>query len=100
MRPTVPMPPSLSARVLEGDRAALARLLTRVENDDEIGQQALDALYPHTGHAHLLGITGPPGGGKSTLVNEMIRAYRARRSEGCRHRRRPQQPANGRRDAR
>ncbi len=78
MRPTVPMPPSLSARVLDGDRAALARLLTRIENDDEIGQQALDALYPHTGHAHLLGITGPPGGGKSTLVNEMIRAYRAR----------------------
>lgn len=72
------MPPSLSARVLEGDRAALARLLTRIENDDEIGLQALDALYPRTGHAHLLGITGPPGGGKSTLVNEMIRAYRKR----------------------
>jgi LAO/AO transport system kinase len=69
---------SLSARSLAGDRAALARLLTRIENDDEIGQQALDALFPHTGSAHLIGITGPPGGGKSTLVNEMIRACRQR----------------------
>lgn len=69
---------SLSARVLAGDLAALARLLTRIENDDEVGQQALDALFPHTGAAHLIGITGPPGGGKSTLVNEMIRAYRQR----------------------
>jgi LAO/AO transport system kinase len=67
---------SLSARVLAGDRHALARLLTRLENDDAVGQQALDALFPHTGNAHLIGITGPPGGGKSTLVNELIRAYR------------------------
>lgn len=67
---------SLSARVLEGDRGALARLLTRLENDDPIGQQSLEALFPYTGRAHLIGITGPPGGGKSTLVNEMIRVYR------------------------
>jgi LAO/AO transport system kinase len=72
--------PSLSASVLAGDRHALARLLTRLENNDDIGQQALDRLFPHTGKAHLIGITGPPGGGKSTLVNEMIRAYRARGS--------------------
>lgn len=81
MRPTASMRPdaptgSLSARVLAGDRGALARLLTRLENDDHIGQQALEALFPHTGKAHLIGITGPPGGGKSTLVNEMIRAWR------------------------
>lgn len=68
----------LSERVLSSDTGALARLLTRIENDDAIGQQALDRLYPHTGKAHLLGITGPPGGGKSTLVNEMIRVYRQR----------------------
>lgn len=80
MPPTVSMHPdrtaSLSARVLAGDRAALARLLTRLENDDPIGQQALDVLFPHTGRAHLIGITGPPGGGKSSLVNEMIRVWR------------------------
>ncbi|HLU37606.1 MAG TPA: methylmalonyl Co-A mutase-associated GTPase MeaB [Thermomicrobiales bacterium] len=72
--------PSLSASVLDGDRHALARLLTRLENNDDIGQQALERLFPHTGKAHLIGITGPPGGGKSTLVNELIRTYRQRGS--------------------
>jgi len=66
----------LSARVLKGDANALARLLTRVENDDEVGRAALELLLPHSGSAHLVGVTGPPGGGKSTLVNELIRAYR------------------------
>jgi len=73
-----PARPGLATRVLEGDRRALARLLTYIENDDEVGLASLDKLYSHTGNAHLIGITGPPGGGKSTLVNEMIRAYRAR----------------------
>lgn len=76
---TPPSPkPGLAARVLEGDRRALARLLTYIENDEEIGELALEKLFPHTGKAHLLGITGPPGGGKSTLVNELIREYRGR----------------------
>lgn len=74
---TAPPNRSLSARVLEGDVQALARLLTRVENDDEVGRAALELLLPHTGNAHVVGITGPPGGGKSTLVNELIRAWRA-----------------------
>ena len=69
--------PGLAERVLHGDRRALARLLTYIENDDEVGLASLDKLYAHTGLAHLIGITGPPGGGKSTLVNEMIREYRA-----------------------
>jgi LAO/AO transport system kinase len=69
--------PGLAERVLQGDRRALARLLTYIENDDAVGLASLDMLYPHTGDAHLIGITGPPGGGKSTLVNEMIREYRA-----------------------
>jgi LAO/AO transport system kinase len=68
----------LSARVLEGDIGALARLLTRVENDDEVGRAALELLLPHARGGHLIGVTGPPGGGKSTLVNEMIRVYRDR----------------------
>lgn len=67
---------SLSAATLAGDRGALARLLTHIENDTDVGQQALDKLFPHTGGAHIIGITGPPGGGKSTLVNEMIRVWR------------------------
>ncbi len=54
--------------ILAGDRLALARLLTQVENDDPAGRAALDELYPHTGQAHLVGITGAPGTGKSSLV--------------------------------
>jgi len=76
-------PPSssgLSRRVLEGDRAALARVLTRVESDDEVGRAALEMLYPHSGSAHVIGLTGPPGAGKSSLANELIRKYR---SAGC-----------------
>ena len=67
---------SLSARVLDGDLQALARVLTRVENDDAVGRAALELVYRRGGNAHLIGITGPPGAGKSTLVNEMIRSYR------------------------
>lgn len=67
---------SLSKSTLAGDTRALARLLTHIENDTDIGQQALDTVFPHTGKAHIIGITGPPGGGKSTLVNELIREWR------------------------
>jgi LAO/AO transport system kinase len=53
---------------LAGDRLALARLLTAVETRDAVGEAALRRLYPMAGRAHLVGITGPPGSGKSTLV--------------------------------
>ena len=66
----------LSERILAGDVRALARLLTFLENGDDVGLQALDLLFVHTGRAWITGITGPPGGGKSTLVNELIRHYR------------------------
>jgi LAO/AO transport system kinase len=58
-------------RILKGDRLALARLLTMVENEDPSGFEALSALYPHTGRAHRIGITGAPGTGKSSLVNRL-----------------------------
>ncbi len=67
---------SLAETVLRGDRLALARLLTQVENDTADGQAALDALFPHTGKAHLIGVTGAPGTGKSSLVNQLALHFR------------------------
>jgi len=61
-----------------GDKRSTARLLTIVENDEPGAAAVLRALYPATGHAEIVGITGPPGGGKSTLVNRLAGAYRER----------------------
>jgi LAO/AO transport system kinase len=68
----------LVRRLLAGDRRALARTLSEVENQSEVGQEAFRLLYPHTGRARSIGITGPPGAGKSTLTGALARAYRAR----------------------
>lgn len=67
----------LAARLLAGDKRALSRLITLVENREPGVEKALAHIYPHTGHAHLLGITGPPGAGKSTLTDKLIAEARA-----------------------
>ncbi len=59
-----------------GDRRALARLLTAVENRTPVAEAALRRLYPQAGRAHLVGVTGPPGSGKSTLVAALIAEVR------------------------
>lgn len=67
---------NLAESVLKGDRLALARLLTQVENDTIDGRAALANLFPHTGKAHLIGVTGAPGTGKSSLVNQLALHFR------------------------
>jgi LAO/AO transport system kinase len=67
----------LADAAASGDRRALARLLTAVENRTPLAESALRQLYPQAGRAHLVGITGPPGSGKSTLVAALIAAARA-----------------------
>lgn len=62
--------------VLNRNRLALARLLTQVENDTVEGRKALNALFPYTGRAHLVGVTGSPGTGKSSLVGRIANALR------------------------
>ena len=70
----------LTQRLLAGDRRALARLISLVENDGVAARAALAEVYPHTGCAHIIGVTGAPGVGKSSLVNELAKAYRRRRA--------------------
>jgi LAO/AO transport system kinase len=67
----------LAGRARAGDRRALARLLTEIENRTATAEAALRILYPLAGRAHLVGITGPPGAGKSTLISALIGAVRA-----------------------
>jgi LAO/AO transport system kinase len=67
----------LAEAAIAGDRRALARLLTAVENRSPVAEAALRRLYPVAGKAHLVGITGPPGSGKSTLVAALIGVVRA-----------------------
>ncbi len=68
---------SLSRQLRQGDVRALSRLITQVENRAPGYERLLDGLHPHTGDALRLGVTGPPGAGKSTLVERLTRAHRA-----------------------
>jgi LAO/AO transport system kinase len=63
--------------MLAGNRLALARLISKVENRDSQLSQLIEQLYPHTGKAQVWGVTGPPGAGKSTLVDRMTAHLRA-----------------------
>jgi GTPase len=68
----------LAERALQGERRALARLLTEIEDRSTAGEAGLRYLYPRAGEAHLVGITGAPGSGKSTLVAALVGEARAR----------------------
>lgn len=63
--------------LIAGDRRVLGRAITEVENDSSAGRQALDDLFIYSGRAHLVGITGSPGAGKSSLVNQLVLRFRS-----------------------
>ncbi len=64
--------------VLSGNRRDLARLISLIEDEDADATKALSQLYKHTGKAHIIGVTGPPGSGKSSLVTKLTTEFRSR----------------------
>ena len=68
---------NLAQRLLDGDRRALARAISLVENDDPAGWALVRDVYPHTGRAAVVGVTGAPGAGKSTLIGALVANRRA-----------------------
>ncbi|EMR73574.1 LAO/AO transport system ATPase [Thermoplasmatales archaeon SCGC AB-539-N05] len=66
----------LASKVLEGDQRSIARLITLAENNAPSAVDAMKKIHPHTGTAHVIGITGVMGSGKSTLISELTRLYR------------------------
>ena len=69
--------PELVAGLLAGEQLSLARLITLVEGATDEVPEIMRGIYPHTGRAHCIGVTGPPGAGKSTLVDQLISLIRA-----------------------
>ncbi len=68
----------LVQRLLRGEKRAAARLVTLVDDQDPAAAGLMAEIHPHTGKAHIVGITGPPGSGKSTLVSKLALEYRKR----------------------
>jgi LAO/AO transport system kinase len=68
---------TLAAGIRDGDRRALARAITLVENGDPLAYAVVADVYPETGHAHAVGVTGPPGVGKSSLISALVALGRA-----------------------
>jgi LAO/AO transport system kinase len=73
----VAVDPNLAQRLLDGDRRALARAISLVENDDPAGWALVREVYPQTGKATVVGVTGAPGAGKSTLIAGLVKNRRA-----------------------
>ena len=67
-------------RLLEGDQRALSRLISLIERGDPRGAEVMAEVHPHTGRAYCIGVTGPPGVGKSTLVDRLAEQTRSRGS--------------------
>lgn len=72
---------NLIKEILDGNSVAVARAISLVENSSPQAQQVMQGVFPHTGHAVVVGITGAPGTGKSTLVNQMIAQLQAKKRD-------------------
>lgn len=59
-------------RALKGDPRSIARLITAVESENDRAKEIMQKIYPHTGKAHMIGVTGSPGAGKSTFLDKLI----------------------------
>ena len=70
-------PTTLAQRVLAGEPRAIARAISIIEDEDPAAADLIRAIFPHTGRAYLVGVTGPPGAGKSTLVDRLLAHLRA-----------------------
>lgn len=70
--------PETARRIRSGEARALARTISRIDDGDASVAEILKALHAHTGKAHVVGVTGPPGSGKSTLVDKFVGEYRRR----------------------
>ena len=68
---------SWAAKVLAGDRLAMSRAISAVEDREPEGRELVKRLFPKTGRAFVVGVTGAPGAGKSTLVEKLAKEYRA-----------------------
>lgn len=68
----------LTERLIDGDKRALARAISLIENGDPAGAELVSTVYPRTGSARIVGFTGPPGVGKSTLIGALVRELRSR----------------------
>ncbi|MFC2001402.1 methylmalonyl Co-A mutase-associated GTPase MeaB [Chloroflexota bacterium] len=69
---------TLASKILKGDVQAAARLISQIENEVPAALEEMTKIYPHTGQAYIVGVTGTPGAGKSTLTDNLIKAFRKR----------------------